>query len=264
MRVGVVYTGRLGDIVGTLPLSYDLSRQGHAVFHYAASGFEDIFRAVSYVKPRVVEGDVHGAYPCALALARKECDLVYDRQISPRLKLAYRRSDLTWAQFYYGQDYPHLVGVPPVFDVTVSVRKLPPRTLLLAMHGISSPFSVHWLWVKEVCERLRDRGLIEHVVYTCREGETGPSWCETDHTPAGALPSLMRGARAAFFRNSAPAWIAYGVGIPTLHLPDSKHPEQDTAGPAPHLIPLRHCALPDEAEAAITRLAAVPWDGGRA
>lgn len=263
MKAGVIYTGRFGDIVGSLSRSKWLHDKGYEVLHYCCHGFERIFEATSYVKPRLVPGDVVQAYDEAKKLAATECDIVHDRQIYPAKTWGYRGSRKTWLEYYY-EDIPELIHTPPLFDVEClpKERKLPPKSLLVSMHGYSSPLSVDWGWVNNVIVSLRKTKEIDSVYYTCREDEF-PQCMRgyfVDHSPPHWMPDLMRSARMCLFRNSAPAWIAYGVGVPTIHLPDSCFPKTDTAGPAPNLIQLPHGAPADHVNHAIDTAIALKWE----
>ena len=259
----VIYTGRFGDIVGSLPRSKWLHDHGYEVKHYCCNGFEQIFDATSYVKARVVPGDVVQAYEAAKKLAVQECDEVFDRQIFPSRTWGYRPSGKTWLEYYY-EDIPELIHTPPLFDVEClpADKRLPPKSLLVSMHGYSSPLDVNWNWVNAVISSARKTHEIESVFYTCREDETPFTMhgYYVDHSPQHWLPDLMRSARMCLFRNSAPAWIAYGVGVPTIHLPDSCFPRTDSAGPAPNLIRLVHGAPMDSVNEAVDKALALPWE----
>ena len=72
----------------------------------------------------------------------------------------------------------------------------------------------------------------------------------------------------AFMRNSGPAWMAYSLGTPTLHMPDSCFPETDTAGlmmrngrlcHAPNMIPLPHFADSAAIDDAMAKVLQLPW-----
>lgn len=263
---GVIYTGRLGDIVGSLPRSKWLHDNGYEVKHYCCNGFQYIFQATSYVTARVVPGDVVQAYEAAKKLAAEECDEVFDRQIYPSRIWGYRPSGKTWLEYYY-EDIPELIKTPPLFDVECLPpdKKLPPKSIIVSMHGISAPLHVMWEWVKAVITAACKTGEVENVFYTCRNDECPLTYngYRVDHSPPHLLPGLMRSARLCFLRNSAPAWIAYGVGVPTIHLPDSCFPKTDSAGPAKNLVRLVHGAPMDSVNEAVDRALALPWEGGR-
>jgi hypothetical protein len=265
-KTAVIYTGRLGDIVGTLPRSKWLHDHGYDVQHYCCDEFKHIFQATSYVRARVVPGDVVQAYETANVLAPGECDEVFDRQIYPKRTWDYRGSKKRWLAYYYA-DIPELITMPPLFDIDClpPEHRLPKKSLLVSMHGISSPLAVDWPWVRRIIEKLKEMGEIISAFYTCGADESPPllNGCDLiDHSPPHWLPGLMRSARLCLFRNSAPAWIAYGVGVPTLHLPDSCSPDQDTCGPAKNLIPLPHSARDPVVESAIEQALSLPWGGG--
>lgn len=259
-KVGIIYTGRLGDIVGTLPRSKWWHDQGWQVLHYVTPPFASFFRSVSYVTPRVVDGDVPTAYWQSVKLANAECDVVEDRQIYPRLTHQYRASGKTWLDYYY-EDKPELARVPPCFDVEYPDVGHLEKTLVVSMHGVSSPLSVDWMWVKYVANEVVRAGSVKDVVYTCHASEHAPVPWPTDCCPSYKLPAMLKTARCMFARNSGPAWMAYGVGVPTLLLPDSCFPTQDTVGPAPNLVRLPHGSDMATVKAAVEQLAQIPWNG---
>jgi len=267
-RVGVIYTGRLGDIVGTLPRSYMLHKLGHRVAHYVSRGFAEFLeKAVPYVEPRIVEGNVPDSYPLARDLARVECEQVFDRQIFPGLIWNYRGSKQTWCDYYFHDvpEWKDCLGAHLFRNDRMLFHK---GRLVVSMHGVSSPLAINWVWVESVIHRLKATGAIDHVVYTCAPWESCPlKGVEIDHSPSWDLPKLILGSRMAFMRNSGPAWMAYSLRKPTLHLPDSCFPETDTAGltmkdgalcHAPHMIPLPHGADDQTTDVAITKVLSLP------
>jgi hypothetical protein len=240
MKSGIIYTGRLGDIVGTLPLAKILNDSGHEVIHYCCSDFADIFNAVTYVKPRLCPGDPAVAYAFAQEVAPKECAVIYDRQIFPRLWHDYRHTGKTWQQYYY-DNMPELIEATPHFDVDDGKKYFAPGTLLVAMHGVSSPMAVNWQWVRAVIDVAKSTGEIKEAVYFCGRGQTNPIGIRNcDDVSPGHMPTAMKQARMILARNSAPAWIARGTGVPTLHIPDSSFPLQDTAGLAHNMVRVEH------------------------
>jgi len=268
-KVGVIYTGRLGDIVGTLPRSYQLYMGGHRVLHYVSGGFaEFIEKGVPYVEPRIVEGDVSDSYHRAKDIAQSECDQVFDRQIFPRLLRDYRGGRMTWCDYYY-KDVPEWrEKYGPFLFALSGASKTRADSLVVSMHGVSSPLLVNWEWVNSVIDRLRAMGIIKHVIYTCAPHESCPLTVDDlDHSPTWMLPAIISGARMAFMRNSGPSWMAYMMRIPTLHIPDSCFPDQDTAGltmvngvltHARHMVTLPHGAKSDVVDDAISRVMLIP------
>jgi hypothetical protein len=267
-RVGIIYTGRLGDIVGTLPKSYWLHKMGHRVVHYVNRAFAPFLQAVKYVEPRIVDGDVPTSYAQARTLAAVECAKVFDRQVYPNLIHDYRSSGQTWLDYYYrdmdGQAEARRVG-EHLFDADIKVKPLPPRTLVVSMNGVSSPLKVDWEWVKHIINRLREVGLIQKVAYTCAQHESCPIEVDIlDHSPTWELPYLLKTARLAFMRNSGPSWMAYSVQLPTLHVLDSCFPTTDSAGltregqflkHATWMVPLEHACSRTQFELAIGSVA---------
>jgi hypothetical protein len=267
-RVGVVYTGKLGDIVGTLPKSYALHKAGHRVAHYVSTTWAEFLeKAVPHVEVRIVEGNAPDSYPRAHDLARVECEKVFDRQIFPALIWDYRGSGQTWCDYYF-RDVPEWKTLTGRFLFKDDGFKWKDDTLIVSMHGVSSPLAVNWGWVNSVIEKLKALGVIKTVIYTCAPWENCPlKGVEIDHSPTWKLPGMIAAARMAFMRNSGPAWMAYSIGTPTLHLPDSAFPMTDTAGlmckdgllcHAPNMIPLPHASDDATTNAAIQQVLDVP------
>ena len=271
-RVGVIYTGKLGDIVGTLPRSYELHKLGHRVVHYASKSWSEFLeRVVPYVEVRAIDGDAPTSYPLARDLARVECEQVFDRQIFPGLIWDYRGSKQTWCDYYF-RDVPEWKTRTGPHLFRQDTQHFHSKRLIVSMHGVSSPLAVNWGWVDRVIQRLKATGVIDHVIYTCAPWEVCPlTGVEIDHSPSWDLPRLILGSRMAFMRNSGPAWMAYSLGTPTLHLPDSCFPETDTAGlmmrdgrlcHAKNMIPLPHFADSAAIDDAMAKVLQLPWLGG--
>jgi len=258
LRAGVIYTGRVGDLVGTLPRSRALATEGFEVWHYCCAQYADLFRAVSYVKPRIVEGNVVDAYPLAVQLATAECDYVCNRQLyPPGLYWEFRKSNLSWREFYY-QDRPELAKEMPVFDVDTGEGLAASQdTCVMALHAYSRPLRLDRHWLSAVIAVIAKRGL--RPLYTCAEGEKAPfDSLPVDHTPLGGLPSLLRRARMLFTLNSGIAWIATGVGIPTLLIAQESVGVTDSPYPAPCFVPVSMGCSVEDIEKAVSQVLEMP------
>lgn len=245
-KAGVIYTGRLGDIVLTLPLSKHLS-SNYEVIHYCHREYADIFKAVSYVNPRIVdESDRAKCYYIAKKLASKECEIIYDRQIWPSLYDNYRKSQKRWMDFYY-DGFKFVDEKKPLFDIDYDVSEyVDDNTVIISCHAYSDGMGIDWNWVKSVMKSLSKSTSISKYVYVCAKNEKAP--LEIQHLqglPLYLLPSLLKKSKLLITRNSSLACMAIGTGTPTFHIKAYNFTDQDTHV-ANNLVGIKHKDNPDK------------------
>ena len=243
-KAGIIYTGRFGDIILSLPLCYYLNSK-YEVYHYCCPQYADIFKTTSYVTVKSIKNkDASSGYFEAVTAAKAECNHVFDYQIFPRTFIQYRKSKQTWLDFYY-RDFPQLVSKKPIFDIDYmdEIKDLVnKRTLLVTCHVISDGGMVSWDWINKIINEFKKTGEIDEVVYICAANESSP--LKIRHIKGlqlHLLPSLLKNARAMIARNSSLACMAIGTGIPTFHIKAFSNSDTDTHK-ASNLYQIKHKA----------------------
>ena len=131
---GIVYTQALGDIIGTIPISYYLYKNGYKIQHFCIDQYADIFKSVSYIEAVIVPGGYSNkkTYETALKLSAN-CDLIVDRQIWPKRYNEWRNSTKTWLEFVF-LNYPTLISEPAKFDLDFNLDHLVDRNKIGRAH----------------------------------------------------------------------------------------------------------------------------------
>jgi hypothetical protein len=211
-RIAIVQLGRFGDITNSLPIAFDLHRQGNEIFWYVCPKFAPLLEGVSYVTPVIWNGP-ETEPAAAIADARaKGYDRVLDIQVkgnpNPSPVKTTNYSSESWARAGYLEKY-HIL--PSVFDRA----KPPPDSwkpdgsmpiLAYCLDSHSSPYS---------------GDLRQNLV----------SWLEAEFAsqftllPIGApdwrpdtLAVVLSECRVLISIDSFPLHIGYAAGIPTIAL----------------------------------------------
>jgi hypothetical protein len=157
-RVAIIQLGRLGDIVNSLPIAYDLHRQGNQIHWYVRPEFAPLLQGVSYVKPIIWDGPLRDPKPAIFDAEKNGFDRILAIQVDgnpqpPPIKTDSYSTE-SWARAGYLDQY-HIL--PCVFDQpqapTENWKPEKDKPILAyCLQASSSPYAadlkhdmVHWL-----------------------------------------------------------------------------------------------------------------------
>jgi len=209
-RVAIIQLGRLGDIVNSLPIAFDLHRQGHAVFWYVQREFAPLLQGVSYVTPVIWEGPLKSPGLAIDHAAAQGFDRVLAIQVEdnpqPSPQKTRNYSTESWARAGYLDKY-HIL--PCVFD-----RAQPPPEpwkppgdkpiLAYCLDARTSPYA-------QDLKRDMVRWLQEHFAADFALLPIGdPVW------RPDALAVVLPQCKVLLSVDSFPLHMAYAAGTPTI------------------------------------------------
>jgi hypothetical protein len=264
--VGVVYAGRMGDIVGMLMVAEELDRNGAIVTMYSQMQYTGILLNAPYVRiSYTCESADHIANdtPRLQKAAHKECDYVYDVQVSPFRHKEFDASGMTWREWICSGrlidtktkksvEHEDIISkdkadiVMPLLNFSeiefARARNLiGPKALLVHPHAHSDGGKVRWKWLAPIITSLVNELGLDTVAFNCGD-QTEWAMVEKKYLsrkptglnaitkiinpPQFILPAVMAVAKAAILRNSGLAWIASSklyCGIQHMGQPWSIH-----------------------------------------
>ena len=233
MKICLVYSQRLGDIIRILPIARHFADRGHDVRIECLPQYHEFFDCVSYCRPSSIDGR-----------SEHQFLMVLDLEIWPNRYDEYIRSGQTWLDFVYGAT-PELAGInrKPVFDRIDEMPSLADYGLPADV-AIFSPFGYsqrNRYPLETLAEQARKRiggafvtladsghadallraGIAKEMILTARR--------------SSHLPRLLRDARAVFTINSAPSIICGAVRSEFWHVLDND-PQNDAISPASRIL----------------------------
>lgn len=209
MKICLVYSQRLGDIIRILPIARHLTAQGHEVYIECLPQYVGIFGAVSYVRPSLRE------------LRESEgFGRVIDLEIWPHRYDEFRRSGKSWEDFVFGicPEFSN-IHCKPHFDLIdendgLGSYGISRDVCLFSPFGYSQARHYRFSDLLAECRRLASKPIVtladpaqaKHLV------EMGFPQNEILRARSQAdLPRLLRDAAEVFTINSAPCIIAGAV-----------------------------------------------------
>lgn len=209
MKICLVYSQRLGDIIRILPIARHLAAQGHEVHIECLPQYVGVFGAVSYVRPSLRE------------LRESEgFGRVIDLEIWPHRYDEFRRSGKSWEDFVFGI-CPEFSNIhrKPHFDLIdendgLESYGLSREVCIFSPFGYSQARHYRFSDLLAECRRLASKPIAtladpaqaKHLI------EIGFPQNEILRARSQAdLPRLLRDAAEVFTINSAPCIIAGAV-----------------------------------------------------
>jgi hypothetical protein len=210
-RVAIIQLGRLGDITNSLPIAFDLHRQGHQVDWYVCREFAPLLEGVSYVTPVLWNGSHLEPMEAFDNAAAKGYDRILAIQVhgnpDPSPVNTANFTSESWARAGYLDKY-HIL--PNVFDRAKTPDSWKPAgfrpILAYCLDSHSSPYA--------------DDLKRDFVIWL--EKEFGSQFTllpigDSSWRP-DALAIVLRECRVLISIDSFPLHIGYAAGIPTIAL----------------------------------------------